>query len=103
MLNRSLADFGAQAQARYRRLVAQAFDDLQADPARVGVRSIDEVRPDYAIYHLRSSLANAPKPSVRTPRHLIAFYVDARGDVVVARVFHERQVLTHHLFEGETD
>ena len=33
----------------------------------------------------------------RRPRHLIAFYVDDSGDVIVARVFLERQMLSRHL------
>jgi len=71
--------------------------DLREDPNRVGVRPIDDVREGYHIYHIRLSTKRTPKPSVRQPRHLVAFYIDDAGDVIVARVFHERQLLSHHL------
>ena len=36
---------------------------------------------------------------VQQPRHLIAFYIDNSDDIIVARVFHERQMLSQHLVE----
>ena len=71
--------------------------DLREDPNRVGVRPIADVRKGYYTYHIRSSTQRTPKPSVQQPRHLVAFYVDDAGDVIVARVFHERQMLSRHL------
>jgi plasmid stabilization system protein ParE len=65
------------------------------DPRRPGVRAIDDVRPGYFIYHLRSS-AKA-MGTVRRPRHLVAFRIDDSGDVLVARIFHERQMLARYL------
>jgi len=34
---------------------------------------------------------------VRRRRQLIAFRIDGDGDVIIARVFHERQMLARHL------
>ena len=96
-LQRSIDDFGPQARNRYRRLLDQALRDLGKDPNRAGVRSIDDVREGYFTYHIRSSIERAPNPTVRHPRHLITFYVDEAGDIIVARVFHERQMLSRHL------
>lgn len=96
-LQRSSDDFGPHARDRYRRLLDRALVDLGEDPNRVGVRSIDDVRAGYFTYHIRSSIERAPKPTVRQPRHLVAFYVDDAGDVIVARVFRERQMLSRHL------
>ena len=98
-LTQSLGEFGPEANERYRLLLDQAFKDLGEDPRRVGVRAMDDVREGYFTYHLRSSVRRAPKPSVRRPRHLIAFRFDERGDVLVMRVFHERQMLNRHLGE----
>ncbi len=100
-LRRSSRDFGAPARDRYRLLLDQALKDLGEDPARMGVRPIGDVRDGYFAYHLRSSANNVPKPPVRQPRHLLAFYVDNGGDVIVARVFHERQMLSRHLAADE--
>ena len=44
ILRRSGANFGNQGRDRYRSLIDQAMQDLGDDPARVGVRSIDEIR-----------------------------------------------------------
>jgi len=96
-VQRSSDDFGPQARDRYRRLLDQALIDLGEEPNRVGVLSIDDVREGYFTYHIKSSIERAPKPSVRQPRHLFAFYVDGAGDVILARVFHERQMLSRHL------
>ncbi len=94
---RSGEDFGKQARARYRCLLDQALRELGEDPSRIGVRSIDDIREGYFTYHLNASVRSRRNASVRRPRHLIAFYVDDSGDVIVARVFHERQMLARHL------
>jgi plasmid stabilization system protein ParE len=96
-LRRSSEDFGARARERYRRLLDQALRDLAEDPDRVGVRPIDDVRVGYFAYHLKSSTKGTPKPTVHQPRHLLAFYIDDADDVVVAHIFHERQMLSRHL------
>lgn len=100
-LRRSTQDFGNQARERYRRLLDQALKDLGEDPARIGVRAIDDIRTGYFTYHLKSSTRSGSKSSVQQPRHLIAFYVDDSGDVIVARIFHERQMLARHLIDDE--
>ena len=100
-LSRSARDFGAAARKRYRDLLDQALKDLADDSARPGVKPIDDVRRGYFAYHLKYSTQNAPKPTVRQPRHLIAFSFDEAGDIIVARVFHERQMLERHLVDGE--
>ena len=96
-LRRRSEEFGTRARDRYRRLLDQALRDLGEDPNRVGVRSIHDVRDGYFTYHLQFSTKRRPKPSVRQPRHLFAFYIDDAGDVIVARLFHERQMLSRHL------
>jgi toxin ParE1/3/4 len=96
-LRRSREDFGGRASERYRRLLDRALQDLATDPRRPGVRAIDDIRPGYFIYHLKSSAKAQPEAAVRRPRYLIAFRVDDSGDVIVARVFHERQMLARYL------
>ena len=101
ILERSAADFGDQARRRYRRLVEQALQDLGDDAARTGVRSIDDIRQGYFVYHLKWSRKDSGSPSVRQPRHLIAFYIDDSDAVIVARLFHERQMLARHLTDQD--
>ncbi len=100
ILRRSGENFGNQARHRYRRLIDRAMEDLGDDAARIGVQSIDDIREGYFLYHLkwsRKALADSP---VRQPRHLIAFYFDDSDNIIVARVFHERQMSSRHLVEA---
>lgn len=99
ILRHSSATFGDQARQRYRRLVDQALKDLGADANRVGVQPIEEIRKGYFLYHLKWSRKTLPAPSVHQPRHLIAFYIDNSDAIIVARLFHERQMLSRHLEE----
>lgn len=97
VLRHSEEEFGRAARLRYRRLLDKALRELAQDPARIGVRHIDDVREGYFTYHLRSVSQRSPAIPVRRPRHLVAFRLDASGDVTVVRVFHERQMLARHL------
>jgi len=97
ILRRSGANFGNQGRDRYRRLIDQAMQDLGDDPARVGVQSIDEIREGYFLYHLKWSRKVSAGSPVRQARHLIVFCIDDSDDIIVARIFHERQMLSRHL------
>ena len=93
-LRHSRATFGPAARARYARLVSLALSHLVDDPARVGVRMIDD---DLRSYHLKSTaryLARAER--VSKPRHLIVFRRD--GDtLLVVRVLDDRMDLPAQL------
>lgn len=101
ILQRSGTDFGHQARLRYRTLIDQALQDLGDDAARAGVQSIDDIREGYLLYHLKWSPKSSSGLPVRQPRHLVAFYIDDSGAIVVARVFHERQMLSQHLSDPD--
>ena len=101
ILRRSSAEFGNQARQRYRRLIEQALQDLSEDAARVGVQAIDDIREGYLVYHLKWSCKPSAGSHVRQPRHLIVFCVDNSDNIIVARVFHERQMLSRHLVESD--
>jgi plasmid stabilization system protein ParE len=100
ILRWSKAEFGAQAKSRYKRLIDRALNDLSRDPAKAGVRSIEDVRSGYFIYHLSHSKRRRDTTIVRRPRHVIVFLLDERSDVIVARLFDERQMLRRHLDSG---
>jgi len=101
ILRHSSAEFGDQARQRYRRLIDQAPKDLGADANRVGVQSISDIRKSYFLYHLKWSRKASGGPPVHQSRHLIAFYIDNLDDIIVARVFHEQQMLPQHLTEPD--
>jgi toxin ParE1/3/4 len=89
--------FGADARTRYRMLIDAAIRELAENPDRPGVRSIADVRPGYWIYPLRFSRRQERRTLVARPRHLLAFCRYDDEVLVIARLFHERQVLERHL------
>ena len=101
VLRRSRSEFGDQARQRYLRLIDQALKDLGDDATRIGVQSFDDIRKGYFLYHLKWSRKTQAGPPVHQPRHLIAFYINSSNDIIVARVFHERQMLSQHLTEPD--
>ena len=97
ILRQSRDAFGGAARERYRSLIEQALHDLTEDPHRVGVRPIDDIRAGYRLYHLRSSRPSRAHELPGQPRHVVVFRLDESGAVIIARVLHERQMLTRHL------
>ena len=97
VLRHSREEFGQEAANRYRVLLDQALRDLADDSNRPGVRNIDDVREGYRAFHLKFSRDRTSQPTVRHPRHVIVFRMERDGAVLVARVFHERQLLQRHL------
>jgi plasmid stabilization system protein ParE len=97
ILQRSKAEFGTRAGARYKVLLDQALQDLGADPCRVGVRPVPDVRPGYFVYHVKFSKPKVTGRTVAHPRHLVVFSVDSSDAVLVAAVVHEREMLERHL------
>lgn len=102
ILYRSQAEFGVEARKRYQALLDQAFRDLKADATRLGVTSVEDIRAGYFLYHLKWSSAAATE-TVKKPRHLLVFYLDMTDVLVIARVFHERQLLSRHLADRSVD
>lgn len=97
ILQRSKAEFGAGAGARYKVLLDQALHDLGEDPRRAGVRPVPDVRPGYFVYHLKFSKPRVTSRTVGSPRHLVVFSLDPSDAVLVAAVVHEREMLDRHL------
>ena len=97
ILRRSRNEFGGAARERYRSLIELALQDLAEDPQRVGARPIDDIRAGYRLYHLGSSRPSRAHELPGQPRHIVVFRLDESGAVIIARVLHERQMLTRHL------
>lgn len=96
ILERSRRDFGARARDRYAQLLDRALLDLAEDPSRIGVVSIEDLRPDSFIYHLKFSRTLSRGRRVLRPRHVLVFRVE-QDEVIVMRMLHERQLLDRHL------
>jgi len=97
ILRTSKAGFGAEAMTRYRRLIQWAFDDLAADPSRIGTRSLSEELPEIRLYHIRHSRRrDAVTTRVASPRHVVAFTVKDES-VEILRVLHDTMDFQRHL------
>jgi toxin ParE1/3/4 len=70
--------FGDDAAMRYSDLIAQAFQDLEDDPLRMGSRAIPGPPDGLLSYHLgyRRKRARSSLGYVRKPRHMIVYRVD---------------------------
>jgi plasmid stabilization system protein ParE len=97
ILQRSKAELGPGAGARYKVLLDQALQDLGEDPYRVGVHPVPDVRPGYFVYHVKFSKPRVTGRPVGRPRHLVVFSVDSSEALLVAAVVHEREMLERHL------
>ena len=97
ILRRSREEFGQEAADRYRALLDQALRDPVDDSNRPTVRKIDDVREGYRAFHLKFSRDRTSPPTARHPRHVLVFRMERDGAVLVARLFHERQLLQRHL------
>lgn len=102
ILRRSREDFGAKARQRYRALIDKTLKDLGSDPARPGVKAADDIRAGYFLSHLKWSRP-ATSIMVKKPRHIVVFYIYETDAVVIARVFHERQMLSKHLIDNQVE
>jgi toxin ParE1/3/4 len=95
---RSSADrFGEVAAHRYRRLIQQAYADLQFDPERPTARRFRGALPALYVYAIRHSRTRLPlSERVGSPRHLIAFRFDNER-VQIVRILHDSMDLPRHL------
>jgi toxin ParE1/3/4 len=96
ILQASETRFGTVAADRYRRLIAAAFRDLQADPARRAVRQASPELNGLSAYHVRHSRGRTEGQRVMRPRHLIVF--NCTPDLlIVHRVLHDAMDLPSQL------
>jgi toxin ParE1/3/4 len=97
VLLRSRLTFGADAQSRYERLLAAAFDLISLDPRRLRPRA--EVRQGLSVFHLALARARARKdgPTVGDPRYLLVCRFVEPDTIEVVRVLHDAMDLARHL------
>jgi toxin ParE1/3/4 len=103
MLRWSEDRFGADARTRYRMLIDAAIRDLAQNPDRPRGRSIADVRAGYWAYPLSFSRRQERRAGVARPRHLLAFRRYDDEVLVIARLFHERQLLERPLGRGSSE
>ena len=94
----SVDKFGQAAALRYSRLIAQALNDIAANPNRPGA----QIRPELDrahTYHLRFSRKHARAASrivVHDPRHFVIYRVREGAVVDILRILHDSRDLVMH-------
>ena len=96
-LRHSENEFGLAARERYKALIDQAINDIAKDPARPGVLSIVDIKEGYLLYHLRMSRRNVSGDRVGKPRHFFLFRLENADNLIIARLLHDRMLLTQHV------
>lgn len=97
VLRRSETEFGLDARTRYKTLLDQALSDLSENAELPRVKSVDDIRPGYFVYHIKWSKQRASGPVIKHPRHLLVFSADKNDTITIAAVIHERELLERHL------
>lgn len=93
--------FGAEARARYERLIARGLMALTVPSDPPGSRELVEVGASIRIYHLRHCRRAADGPPVRDPRHFLIYERPSPDLVVVLRLLHDAMDLPTHLRERD--
>ena len=88
--------FGAPGLKRYEVLIQAALSDLATNPARVGVRTRDDIGHAICTYHMASSRKRTSTGNqIAKPRHLIIFRVVGNA-IQVARLLHDAMDFVQH-------
>lgn len=85
-LQYSRRKFGTRAARAYEALIRRAFQLLRADPARAGVRQLEELGSDFSLFHLRHARTHGAAP--KHARHIIVFTYDDMT-LTILRVLHD--------------
>ncbi len=87
---------GVDAANRYDLLLRQAFKDIRDDPFRPGSKDRPEIASHVRSYHITLSRSRAGS-GVKTPRHLILYYLPTDNEIAVSRVLHDLRDLARHV------
>lgn len=98
----TLKTHGHEAFKIYTRLLRQAFKDILADPYRPGSKERPEIGEGVRSYHIGLSRERAASP-VKSPRHLILYYLRTEYEIAVSRVLHDSRDLARHIPRTDID
>lgn len=98
----TLRRYGKDAAKAYSALLRQAFKDIRADPFRPGSKERAEIGAHVRSYHITLSRQRAGS-KVRSPRHLILYFLPEADEIVVSRVLHDSRDLARHVPEADIE
>ena len=97
LLRSSKMMHGADAEVRYRALLAAAMRRIAADPQGLLTSDRKDLMPGLRSLHLRHCRQESREAPVGTPVHVVFFRSIAPGMVEIVRVLHHRMEQSRHL------
>lgn len=99
-LEYSRRKFGTRAARAYEALIRRAFQLLRTDPARAGVKQIEELGSEYLLFHLRHARTRGTAP--KQARHIIIFTYD-ETTLTILRVLHDSMDISERVGDEAND
>jgi toxin ParE1/3/4 len=103
ILATSAERWGIEGQQRYAAMLAAAMRKLAADPEGPTTRARAELDAGLRSLHLQYLRAEAPKPKVRRPVHILYYRALTPELIEIVRVLHERMDPSRHLHESSEE
>lgn len=98
----TLKTHGKDAAKAYNALLRQAFKDIRADPIRPGSKERPEIGAHVRSYHIALSRGRAGS-TVKSPRHLVLYFLPKADEIVVSRVLHDARDLARHVPRADVE
>ncbi|MBL8672039.1 MAG: type II toxin-antitoxin system RelE/ParE family toxin [Alphaproteobacteria bacterium] len=97
ILRSSKAQFGAEAQTRYRSLLTAAVERIAEDPSGRATADRSSLGPGVRSLHVRHARNRSRAAPVGTPVHVLFYRAVAPGLIEIVRVLHERMEPSQHV------
>ena len=97
ILATSAERWGAEDRRRYAALLASAMRRAAADPNGALTRDRPELLPGLRSLHIRHARADAPRPRIGQPVHVLYYRLASPDLIEIIRVSHQRMQPARHL------
>lgn len=88
--------FGVDHALKYRKLLGQAFRDIESDPNRPGSQCRPDLGEGFRSYRVDLSRPRSGS-SVKSSRHVIIYVDLSEHGIGVSRVLHDSMVMSRHI------
>lgn len=85
--------FGAKQALLYEETIAHAVTALEGGPELPDSRMRDDIRPGMWVLHIARR--------GRKGRHLLVYYVEKDGEIIIVRILHDSMDLARHVPRGQ--
>lgn len=84
--------FGAEQTAHYKRLLGQAFRDINADPERPGSQSRPDLGEGFRSYRVELSRQRSGT-GIKSSRHVVIYVEFSEHGIWVSRILHDSMIM----------